>query len=48
MKIETPPFNKREATLKELEEFAKNAGRIIISAYDGESFLIWEKSAGYC
>ncbi|MFH1230962.1 MAG: hypothetical protein V1709_05635 [Planctomycetota bacterium] len=46
-KLETPPFNKREVTLKELGVFAKNTSRIIVSAYDGESFLIWEKSVSY-
>jgi len=43
-KIEIPPFDKRELTAEELEAFAKNTNKIVISAYDGESFLIWEKS----
>ncbi|MFA5794789.1 MAG: hypothetical protein WC980_06960 [Candidatus Brocadiia bacterium] len=42
-KIDTPPFNKMEITLKKLEILAKNTSKIIINAYDGEGFLIWEK-----
>lgn len=43
--INRPP-DVTELTEQELLLFSRNATAIIVGAYDGESFVIWEESAG--